>query len=166
MIQNRTHFLGVLLLVLLYPAIAPITRHIPNPMVPGASIALQMILPVLSGYFFGPFSGMLTGGCGAAMSAFLYADMFDALAVFPHSVMGFMAGWLVKYESDIIPASAVIIGHILNMAFFIRLGLIPIPVERLGVILLGLATETTIDLVAIILMMAILKRFPRQKDRW
>ncbi len=166
MIQNKTRILGVLLLVLLYPAIAPLTRHIPNPMVPGASIALQMILPVLAGYFFGPLSGMVAGGCGAATSALLYVDMFDALAVFPHSVMGYMAGRLTKYESDIIPASTIIIGHILNMIFFLRLDLIQLPMERLGVILLGLATETTIDLVAVILLMALFKPFSIKKARW
>jgi hypothetical protein len=45
----RPQALGLIVFSLLYPATALITQHIPNPMVPGATVALNMIFPVLSG---------------------------------------------------------------------------------------------------------------------
>ena len=38
---------------LLYALTAPLVEHIPNPMIPGAWLALNMIFPVLAGYFLG-----------------------------------------------------------------------------------------------------------------
>lgn len=85
--------LGVTVFTLLYPALAQVIKCIPNPMVPGAILALNMILPVLAGYFYGPSSGAVAGGLGTTLSALIRVSMFDTLAIFPHTVMGIVAGW-------------------------------------------------------------------------
>lgn len=46
--------LGIAAFTLAHPALEIVDQYFSNPMVPGAIIALNMILPVLAGYFFRP----------------------------------------------------------------------------------------------------------------
>jgi uncharacterized membrane protein len=164
--QQTKQVIGIAVFTLLYPAMAYIVKYIPNPMVPGAIVALNMILPVLAGYFYGPLSGAVTGGVGTALSALLRASLFDGTAIFPHILMGAAAGWMGKSRAEILSSTTILIGHILNMLFFLRLGVITIPPDRVASTLLGLATETMIDIVAIVLVIALLKRWLYQEHRW
>ncbi len=163
--QTR-RLVGIVVFTLIYPATAFVVKYIPNPMVPGAIVALNMIVPVLAGYFYGPVSGALAGGAGTAISALLRASMFDAMAVFPHAVMGAAAGWAGKSRSEVLSAATIIIGHALNMLFYLRLGVLTVPPERVSLTLLGLAAETMVDIVAIILVILLLKKHLYQKERW
>ncbi|MBN1485728.1 MAG: ECF transporter S component [Chloroflexia bacterium] len=158
--------LGIAVLTLLYPAMAPIVTHIPNPMVPGAYVALNMIVPVLAGFFYGPVSGALTGALGTALSALILADPFDCAAVFPHLVMGAVAGWTGRYRSELLSATTIVLGHGLNMLFFLRLQLLTIAPQEIGSTLLGLTSETMIDIVAIVLACVLLKRWLYHVERW
>ncbi len=74
---NRVQLLGILVFTLLFPVLASLVQYIPNPMVPGAIISLNMILPILAGYFFGPFSGLIVGSTGILLAALLQADKFS-----------------------------------------------------------------------------------------
>ncbi len=157
---------GIILFTLLYPATAPLTRFVPNPMVPGADVALNMIIPVLAGYFFGPLSGAAAGGIGAAIAALIQADLFDCMAILPHAIMGLLAGWAGNHRLDMAAAGSVVVGHFLNLLFFTRLGLMVISREQIGGVILGLVTETSIDIVAVILVIALIKNQLYRKDRW
>ena len=158
--------IGVIVFTLLYPAMAPLVEYIPNPMVPGAIVALNMIFPVLAGYFYGPLSGAVAGGVGTALAALLRVSMFDGLAIFPHIAMGLAAGWTGKYRSEILSSITILVGHALNMLFFLRLELFTIPAEEVGVTLLGLAAETMIDIITIVLVIVLLKRWLYHTERW
>lgn len=159
--------IGLTIFTLLYPALSFFVDYVPNPMVPGAIIALNMIVIVLAGYFYGPWSGAVAGGMGTALSALIRVSMWDGLAIFPHIIMGFAAGWVFnKYRSEFLSALTVIIGHILNMLFYVRLELLTISPDDIGVTLLGLATEITIDVVAIILIIALFKKWIYSTQRW
>lgn len=157
---------GVIVFTLLYPLLRPVVEHIPNPMVPGAVVALNMIMPILAGYFYGPLSGAVAGGVGTAIAALLGVNMFDGLAILPHAIMGIAAGWLGQRRNDFLSSTTIMIGHVLNMLFFWRMGIFTITLNQLGVVLLGLVTETMIDIVAIILVIALLKRYLYQVERW
>jgi len=136
-------------------------------MVPGALLALNMVFPVLAGYFYGPLSGAVVGALGTALAALLRADLYDAVAILPHAVMGAAAGLAGDRRNDFLAALSVLVGHLLNLLFFLRLGLMSIPSTTLGVTLLGLTTEVTIDVVAIMLLIVVLKRWLYQeKGRW
>jgi uncharacterized membrane protein len=160
------HQIGVLVFTALYPAGAYLVRYIPNPMVPGASVALNMILPVLAGYFYGPLSGATAGCVGTALAALLRVNMWDAVAIFPHTLMGLAAGWAGQKRSEVLASTTILIGHALNMLFFLRLGMMTITAEQVGPMLLGLAAETMIDIVAIVLVAALLKQWLYESRRW
>ncbi|MFT3893496.1 MAG: ECF transporter S component [Anaerolineales bacterium] len=162
---NGKH-LGLIILTLAYPLTHYIFIHIPNPVVPSANLALNMIFPILAGYFYGPLSGAIAGAVGTGLSALAGPDMYDALSILPHALMGYTAGLAGESQSQFAGALSIIIGHLLNILFYWRFGLIPF--EHVGILLLGLLTETTIDVVAIILLIVFLQKpFYRDKElRW
>jgi len=164
---KRKQVFGVTAFTLIYPAMQVLViQYIPNPMVPGAIIALNMIMPVLAGFFFGPWCGAIAGGAGTGIAALLTGSIYTALAIVPHTIMGAVAGWTGKYRSEFLTASTILIGHFLNMLLYIRTGVITIPTEKIGVTLLGLATESMIDIIAIVLLILLLKRHLYCKERW
>ena len=150
---------GIILLTLGYPLMAYVIQYIPNPIVPGALLALNMIFIILAGFFYGPISGALAGCLGTALAALLRADMYDALAIFPHLVMGLAAGLAGNKRSDVLGALSILIGHGLNLLFYWRFGLLDIATVGVNTLLLGLASESMVDIVAIVLLIALLKRW-------
>ncbi len=155
--QPKTkRLVGILVLTLLYPLANPLLVYLPNPMVPDAIIALNMILPVLAGYWFGVWSGVMVGGLGAGLSALLWVNAFDAYAILPHALMGAAAGWFGERRAQTPAAFSILIGHGLNILFYWRMGLMLLDASRIGPILLGLTAEATIDVVAILLLLALL----------
>lgn len=165
--QNTSHrYVGLVILTLAYPLTHFIVQYIPNPFVPSADIALNMIFPVLAGYFYGPLSGALAGVLGTGLSALIGADMFDLAAVLPHMLMGAAAGLVGHSRSHFLSALTIIIGHALNILFFWRFDLMMI--DHVNTLLLGLLTETTIDVVAVILVMVLLQKplYREGEQRW
>ena len=158
MTQRSPKWYHILVACLLYPLLFLVVRHIPNPMVPDAIIALNMIIPVLAGFLFGPISGAISGGAGTALSALVYASQFDSLAIFSHTIMGFIAGVVGKSRSEFKTAPTILIGHVLNIVLYTLFGLLTITGENLEPILLGLASEATVDVVAILFVAALLKK--------
>ncbi|MBN8658714.1 MAG: hypothetical protein J0M11_23455 [Anaerolineae bacterium] len=140
--------------------------YIPNPLVPRASLAINMIFPILAGYFYGSLSGALAGLLGTGLSALLAPDIYDALAVLPHTVMGFIAGLAGNSRSQFLAALSVLVGHALNILFFWRFEYLSI--ESPFILFLGLLTETTVDIVAVILFIVLFhKKLYRDDDqRW
>lgn len=157
---------GLGLLILAYPLAHFITQYIPNPFVPTATVALNMIFPVLAGYFYGPVSGALAGGLGTALAGFLGGDVFDGLAIFPHAVMGIMAGWAGGSQRSWLAALMLLVGHALNLLFYWRFGLFAF--DNLPTLALGIVTETTIGIVAIVLLIVWLTKWLYQAPdtRW
>lgn len=162
----KNNHLGLIFLTLAYPITHFVFVHIPNPVVPSANLALNMIFPILAGYFYGPISGVIAGAVGTGLAAFIGADIYDALSILPHAVMGLVAGLAGRSQSQFVAAISVVYGHLLNILFYWRFELIT--VDHLGTLLLGLLTETTIDIVAIILFIVFLqKQLYRDKEqRW
>lgn len=154
-------FIGFLLFVAAYPVAHYLVAFIPNPIIPNANIAINMIFPVLAGYFYGPMYGLMAGAIGTGLSGIIYADIYDALAIFPHAVMGYLAG-LAGNERQFLSAISVLAGHVLNVFFFWRFNLLVIDNPLL--LLLGLITETTIDVVAIIFFIIVLQKIPYFKS--
>lgn len=157
---------GLGLLILAYPLTHFVTRYIPNPFVPTATVALNMVFPVLAGYFYGPVSGALAGGLGTALAGFLVGDVFDGLAIFPHAVMGAMAGWAGTSQRTWLAALMLLVGHALNLIFYWRFGLFNF--DNLPTLALGIVTETTVGVVAIVLVIVWLKKWLYQASdrRW
>ena len=163
-VASRGTQVGLIVLTLAYPLTHFLFHYIPNPFVPSASIALNMIFPILAGYFYGPVSGAMAGAVGTAISGFASGDVFDALAIFPHATMGFAAGMLGAARAQTGAALTVGIGHVLNLLFYWRFGLLT--VENLGTLALGIVAETTVGVVAVILVIVLLQsRLYQEPDR-
>ena len=162
----KSRFLGIIAFTIAYPALQSVVQYIPNPMVPGGVIALNMILPVLAGYFYGPLSGVVAGGAGTGIAGLLNGSAFTILAIIPQAVMGGVAGWTGKYRSEFLTGSTILVGHFLNLLFYLLAGVIAIPAEKAGVTILGLATESVIDIVAIVLFILVLKKYLYCDERW
>jgi uncharacterized membrane protein len=164
--KSKENIIGLTLLTLAYPLTHFLFAHIPNPIVPSANLALNMIFPVLAGYFYGPISGAVAGAIGTGLSALIGPDMFDMVSILPHAVMGCAAGAIGGTRSQFKAALTIIIGHLLNIFFYWRVDLIT--TDRFGTLFLGLITETTIDLVAIILLIVLLQKklYNDSQQRW
>lgn len=159
-------YLGLLIFILAYPTAHFIVQYVPNPFVPDANLAINMIFPVVAGYVYGPVSGALAGLLGTGLSAVIVPDMYDLLAIFPHTIMGIAAGVAGRSRQQLLSALTILIGHALNILFFWRFDMLEI--KSPYILTLGLVTETTIDVVAIIFLIVLLqKRIYRENEqRW
>ncbi len=164
---NRIQLLGILVFTLLFPVLASLVQYIPNPMVPGAIISLNMILPILAGYFFGPFSGLIVGSTGILLAALLQADKFYITGVYSLALAGALAGWIGrKRRLHFFSAATIFIAHTMNILVLLRMGMLDIPSDRIGVTILGLVTESVIDIIAVLLIIELLWRWLYQTERW
>jgi len=164
---DTKRWVGIAIFTLLIPAAAPLMQYIPNPMVPGAIVGLNMIFPILAGYFFGPMSGLIVGGAGVWLSALLLSNQFYLTGVFSLALVGALSGWIGRNRrAEVSAAATIILAHAINILVLIRVGLLAIPPERVGVTLLGLTTESVIDIIATVLVIVALKRRLYQSVRW
>lgn len=163
--MGRPYF-GLLIFILAYPAAHFIVQYVPNPFVPDANLAINMIFPVVAGYLYGPVSGALAGLLGTGFSAVLMPDLYDLLAILPHTLMGTAAGIVGKSRQQLISALCILIGHALNILFFWRFGMLEI--KSPFILALGLTTETTIDVVVIIFLIVLLQKrvYRENEQRW
>lgn len=165
MFKNRS-YLGLILFTVAYPISHYIVGYIPNPFVPDANLAINMIFPILAGYFYGSISGAIAGLVGTGLSAIINADIYDALAILPHAAIGIMAGFAGNSRQQFLSACSVLLGHVLNILFFWRFEYLSI--EKPSLLILGLLTETTVDIVAVILFIVFFqqKLYCEDDRRW
>ena len=127
-----------------------------NPFIPGAVIAVAMIVPVVAGILFGPSTGFLTGIIGTGLNALTPAgSAFEIAAIIPHGIMGFYAGILRKSLPSPICSLTVIIGHSLNLIVFILFGLMQVTAVLQPSFWYGLSYEIFINIVAIIILIGL-----------
>jgi len=147
----------VAVLAALYVVVGQVVRFIPNPMVPGAIIALNMVVVVIAGILLGPTSGALVGLIGTAVNGFLTpaGNPFERAAIIPHTIMGLAAG--LARSRRIVAALTIIVGHALNILAFIWLGLLPANDVTGRIFLYGLAFETLVGVIVILLTVPLLR---------
>lgn len=165
--RSRHWHIGLIILTLAYPLTHFIVQKIPNPFVPSANIALNMIFPILAGYFYGPVSGALAGLIGTGVAALLGPDSYDLLSILPHTLMGAAAGLVgMNHTHQFRTALTIFVGHTFNIIFYWRFGMLDF--GHVNTLLLGLLTESTIDIVAIVLLIVLLKKWLYQEpeQRW
>lgn len=148
----------VAVLAALYVVVGQVVRFIPNPMVPGAIIALNMVVVVIAGILLGPTAGALVGLIGTGVNGFLTpaGNPFERAAVIPHAIMGLTAG-LAGRRSVIVGALTILVGHILNIIAFIILGLMPATQMAATVFSIGLLVEVVIGIVVILIAVPLLR---------
>ncbi len=138
-----------------------VTPALKNPMVPGAIIAINMVVVVIAGILFGPTPGALVGFVGTLVNALASptgAQSFEFAAVIPHTIMGLTAGVVGRIDQPL-AAFTIIVGHALNIIAFLVLGLLPFNQVAVSIFWVGLLVETVVDVAIIWLATAILRPF-------
>lgn len=147
----------VALLAAIYVVLGQVTRFIPNPMVPGANVALNMVVVVITGMLLGPGAGALVGLVGTLVNAISPSgNPFEWAAVIPHTIMGLTAG-LVGRRALVPGALTIIVGHVLNVAAFIIVGLMPAAQMAVTIFSIGLLSEVVIDVIVIVIAVPLLR---------
>jgi len=155
--------LRILAGVIAYVALGQLTHYIPNPMLPQASLALNIVVPVIIVYWDGAVSGAITGALGTLLNfllkvPFYNVDTYELLAIMPHTLMGALAGWRGFRGLRVSAALTVFAGHALNLAIYGAVGLISIEVMQSASFWLGLMAEIMISLILIVLIITLLER--------
>lgn len=150
----------IILGVLLYVGLGLMVHYIPNPIVPSAIWALNMVVIVVAGHIGGPLAGALTGGIGTLLNFCLKLpmggpDFYELSAVIPHTLMGLAAGLVRPQHSRLLTASTIAIGHGLNLLFFGIGGLLPWSLFRIEAFWDGLFAEIAVDLILIMVLLNI-----------
>lgn len=121
MTHAQTRFLlRTSLPIAIYLALGNARSIQPNPFIDGAVVAVNMIVPVVTGALFGRYCGLCVGLIGTALNALSPAgSTFESLAIVPHGIMGFCAGWWAEKFGSAAAPLALILGHLLNIAMFV-----------------------------------------------
>lgn len=157
---------GIVIFIVLYPITKIFLDSIPNPMLPGGTIALNMIFPILCGFLYGPRSGFLAGALSLGISTLIFGSLYDASAVLPNSIMGYAAGVFGNKGVEFNSSLSIFVGHILNLLFFYRMGLMKFNANEFQLVFLGIISESTIDILVIILLGYLLKKKFYEVNRW
>jgi uncharacterized membrane protein len=141
-----------------YAVIGQFVHLIRNPMVPGAIIALNMVVVVTAGIILGPAAGAAVGALGTAVNAFFTpaGNPFERAAIIPHLLMGTAAG-IAGRRSTFAGALTILVGHALNVSAFTISGLMPAAAMAGPLFFSGLLFETVIDVVVILFAVPLLR---------
>ncbi len=149
--------------VLAYMILGQLTRHLPNPMIPEASLALNMMIPVVAGCLGGVWTGALVGFLGTLLNFLikipLYPaagfDWYEAVAILPHMIMGAIAGVRTIKHRFYGTALSLVVGHGLNLTGFMLADLLPPAILQDTSFWSGLLTEMMVSLIFITLIIGL-----------
>jgi len=152
----RNEILRTVVLIVIYVLLGNARSIQSNPVIPGAVIAANMIVPVIAGILFGKRTGALVGFFGTLLNALSPAGtVFEFAAIIPHAVMGWSAGFIKEKMPRFIAAFALIIGHVLNIDFFILFKLINFSQIANWIFWRSLVYESFAEIVSIVLIVSI-----------
>lgn len=141
-----------------YVILGQFVSHIRNPMVPGAIIAVNMVVVVISGILFGPVVGGFVGAMATATNGFLTPaqNAFERAAIGPHTLMGIAAGFAGR-RSVFAGALTVMVGHALNVSMFLFTGLLQVADVTGALFFSGLLFEIVVDVVVVLFAVPLLR---------
>ncbi|MDP7115752.1 MAG: hypothetical protein QF632_04440 [Candidatus Woesearchaeota archaeon] len=155
-IKWRKEIIQIIVGIIIYVLLGNARSIQSNPFIPGAIIAVNMIIPVIFGILFGRGQGLMVGLLGTFFNAMSPArNAFELLAILPHGVMGFTAGFFRKKWPTPVLASTLLIGHVLNLFMFTIFGLLPSSVFSSASFYYGLLYETFTGIIAVIIITAL-----------
>lgn len=120
---TNENLIKIFVMVLLYILLGNLNSLVENPMVPGANVAVNMIIIVLAGILFGKEVGLFVGLMGTSINAVITGSGFEYAAIIPHLIMGWLAGKLREKNGLFTSSLAIIVGHALNIIAFLIAGL-------------------------------------------
>jgi len=156
MLVSQKDVWQVVLPTLLYLLLGNARSIQPNPFIPGAIIAVNMVIPVLTGILFGRVPGLLVKLLGTLLDAISPAgSLFEFLSIVPHGIMGWVAGqFREKYPTPIV-ACSLIVGHGLNILMYVLFGLLSFTPLLHPTFWYGLTYETFAGVIAVTILAGI-----------
>jgi uncharacterized membrane protein len=148
----KESLITIVVLIILYVLLGNINAIKANPMVPGAVVAVNMIIVVLAGILFGKRTGLAVGLFGTSINALITGSGFEYAAIIPHAIMGWFAGWFKERAKIFWSSFAILIGHALNIVMFLITGLLPASVIAGSTLWIGLTYEAVFGIVSITLL--------------
>ncbi len=147
-----------LIFIILYILIGNARSVQENPFIPGATIAFNMIIPVVAGAVGGRYVGAYVGFFGTLLESLTPAgSIYTMLAIVPHTMMGYTAGVLKKTQHIHVVILALVLGHILNLILFTVFNQIPIGIFTNISFWMGLGYEIILGSIGIIIIYYIYK---------
>ena len=154
--SSRKSIVLMLVLIVIYILLGNARSVKPNPFIPGAVVALNMIVVVVAGIIGGKKMGATVGFFATLFNAFSpVGSVFEFAAIIPHTIMGYLAGYLRLKVATPFVALTLLVGHGLNIAFFLIFGLMTYTVLLQSLFWLGIAYETFFGIIGIVITHAI-----------
>jgi LytS/YehU family sensor histidine kinase len=152
--DRKTEIFRIIVLSLLYALIANARSIQPNPFIPGAVIAVYMVVPVIGGILFGPLVGLTVGVFGTLLTAVSPASSpFEFASVLPHGLMGLTAGFLRgRMPTPFVAAIALAVGHGLNLTSYVISNLLELTSLEDPQFWYGLGYEELLGIVTVFVM--------------
>jgi LytS/YehU family sensor histidine kinase len=142
--------------ILIYVLLGNARSVEPNPFIPGAVIAFNMVVIVIAGIIGGKRMGAIVGFFATLFNTLSPAgSVFEFAAIIPHTIMGFSAGYLRSKMATPFVALTLLIGHGLNLLFFLVFGLMSYTVLLQGMFWVGIGYETFLGIIGVIITHAI-----------
>ncbi len=145
----------IFIMILLYILLGQINSYVKNPMVPGAIVAVNMIIIVIAGILFGKETGLIVGLMGTLINAVIMGNVteanFEYASIIPHLIMGWAAGKLRERNGLFVSSLAIITGHALNIIAYLITGLMK-TADINSVFWKGLEYEALFGIISIVII--------------
>ncbi len=152
--------------VLFYLVLANARSIQPNPLIPGATMAVAIVVPAIAGLLSGRWTGLATGIISALAAAVIFALVANSdahraaselLSVIPYGIMGWTAGWLRSRLPSPLPACALLLGHLLKLSTHLLAGRLSVEHLASPALWLGLAWETLLGIAVVTAVVGIFR---------
>ncbi len=159
----RQHWTSILIGIFSYCALGLLLQGLPNPMLPGGMVALNMVIIVIVAYFNGPVAGAIVGFTATFVNFLLKLplygspDWYELGAILPHTIMGAVAGVVARNNGKITTGITIVIGHTLNLLVFLISGLLPLTLILNPIFWNGILAEAAINVIVIALVIGIIQ---------
>ncbi len=162
---TNENLIKLFVMVLIYVLLGNLNSLVANLIVPGAVVAVNMIIVVLAGILFGKEVGLLTGLMGTSINGVIAGSNFEYASIIPHLIMGWAAGKIREKKGLIGSSLAIIIGHALNVIAYLIAGLMT-QEDINNTFWKGLTYEALFGIISIIIIAWLyIKIFKHEKDK-
>ncbi len=165
---NNANIIWIFVFIFLYILLGQANSIVSNPMIPGAVVAVNMIIIVIAGILFGKEVGLIAGLMGTTINAVIMGNSpganFEYASIIPHLIMGWSAGKIKEKNGLFVSSLAIIIGHVLNIIAYLITGLMKTTDINL-IFWKGLGYEAVFGIISIVIISWLyIKIFRHKKD--
>lgn len=157
--------------LLLYVVSGQMMQSITHPLFSETSLRLNIVIPVLVGYWCGVLPGALVGAFGPLLSFLLtlilgQPDFYQVVNVLPYAIMAAATGWKEGHETRLGASLTILIGHLLSVLGYTLAGLIPFSLLGESSLWMGLLAEVMLNLLIVMLCLGVMEQSLVSGTKW